>query len=405
MTVIAVVDTETSRHPSHPHNRIVEIGIVLWDAASDAPIAEFETLVNPNSVIEDGSSAVHGLRASDLEAAPAFREVGQWLPHFLDERVVCGFNVSFDIQMLNYEFSRIGSTFRVTESFCAKNGIPGNNKRLEQVCLERGLTIENAHTALGDARATLEVIRNYGLERVLDEARGVKHRWQDRRDDIRPMTWSRYKAGLSQEFNLFRENAMWELEGLSPESQYVGLLSSIFEDRRVSAEETAKLKELAKKLGFSDDKVLELHEEYLQILESRALENRRVSTLEVSRVSHMAGLLGLESTLVADELPEPTLVAGSLICVTSTATLFGRSWGFETLSVVIEKLGCTPTNELRKKDNVSLLLCPETHVRTGKASKAIAWSIPMMSFGDFLEHASEFGVDLESPEILSQSWE
>ena len=397
MTVIAVLDTETSRHPVHRPNRVVEIGIVLWDAESDAPIAEIETLVNPNSVIEEGSTEFHGLTASDLEAAPSFREVAEWLPHFLDERIVCGFNVAFDIELLNYEFGRAGSSFKVSESFCAKNSIPGNNKALEEVCVERSLRIENAHTALGDARATVEVLRDFGLDRVLEKPRGQKHRWLDRRSDIRPLTWSRYKAGLTEEFNLFRKNAMWELEGLSPESQYLGFLSSVLEDRQISASERTELEQLANSLGFSDQDVQALHREYLEILEARARENRRISELEVSRVAHMAGLLELETSLEADDLPEPQVAPGSLICVTSEATLFGRSWSYESLSVVIERLGCTPTNVLNKKDGVGILLCPETHVRTGKASKAVSWGIPMMSFAEFLEHASQVGVDLESP--------
>lgn len=396
MTVIAVLDTETSRHPAHRPNRVVEIGIVLWDAESDAPIAEIETLVNPNSVIEEGSTEFHGLTASDLEAAPSFREVAEWLPHFLDERIVCGFNVAFDIELLNYEFGRAGSSFKVSESFCAKNSIPGNNKALEEVCVERSLRIENAHTALGDARATVEVLRDFGLDRVLEKPRGQKHRWLDRRSDIRPLTWSRYKAGLTEEFNLFRKNAMWELEGLSPESQYLGFLSSVFEDRQISASERTELEQLASSLGFSDQDVQALHREYLEILEARARENRRISELEVSRVAHMAGLLGLETSLEADDLPEPQVAPGSLICVTSEATLFGRSWSYESLSVVIERLGCTPTNVLNKKDGVGILLCPETHVRTGKANKAVSWGIPMMSFAEFLEHASQIGIDLEA---------
>ena len=106
----------------------------------------------------------------------------------------------------------------------------------------------------------------------------------------------------------------------------------------------------------------------------------------------MAGLLGLETSLIADERPIGELSAGLLVCVTSEATIFGKSWSFESLSVLIEKLDCKPTNQLNKKDGVSLLLCPEIHVRTGKAQKAANWGIPMMSFADFLELAIERGL-------------
>ena len=237
-------------------------------------------------------------------------------------------------------------------------------------------------------------MRTYGLARVVEEAEGAKHKWTDRSDNIRPLTWSRYKAGLKTEFDLFREHALWELEGLTAESQYMGFISSIFEDRKVSDDERQELEQLANKLGFSEQDVANLHLEYLGILEARARENRSISSLEVDRISHMASLLGLETSLVADQPPNPIIFRGSLLCVTSEATVFGHSWSYESLSVVIQKLECRATNKLNKKDGVSVLLCPETHVRTGKASKAVGWGIPMMSFADFLEYAIGEGIDI-----------
>lgn len=394
MPIIAVLDTESSRHPSHEPNRIVEIGLVLWDTETDSPLAEIETLVNPNSVMEEESSKIHGLKPSDLEGAPSFREVADWLPHFLNERVICGFNVSFDIRMLNYEFGRAGSSFRIANSFCARYGIPGNNKSLQDVCEALGIEIKNAHTALGDARATLQILRHYGLGSVVEEAKGTISRWADSRDDIRPLTWSRYKAGLTTEFDLFRGNTLLSLDGLSAQSQYMGFISSIFEDRKVSDQERRDLDRLALRFGFSDQTVSDLNEEYIGILEARARENRTISQLEVDRISQMASLMGLQTALVADDPPRPKIATGALISVTSEATVFGRSWSYESLSVVIQALECRPTNQLAKKDGVSVLLCPETHVRTGKASKAVGWGIPMMSFADFLEHATTQGVDI-----------
>lgn len=396
MTIIAVIDTETSRHPAHKPNRVVEVGVMLWDAVSDALVLEFETLVNPNSVIEQGSSEIHGLNSSDLEGAPTFREVAEWLPHYLDGRIVCGFNVSFDIGVLNYEFERAGSDFRLTQSFCAMRQIPGNNFRtLGDITQELGIEVKNAHSAIGDARATLEVLRDFGLEKVIEDANGEVHEWTSRKSDIRPLTWSRYKAGLLDDFDLRNENALWELDELTPEAQYIGLISSILEDRKITDTEAQKLQRVAGEFGFSLEKTHELRKEYLEILEARALENRTVSHLEVERVSRMASLLGLETSLVPDTPEQAVVFEGALICVTSEKSVFGRLWSYESLSIVIKELNCVPTNELRKSDKVALLLCPETHVRTGKARKAVDWGIPMMSFAEFLEHAVARGIRVE----------
>lgn len=395
MSIIAVVDTETSRHPRHRPNRVVEIAIILWDAESDSIITEIETLVNPNSVIEAESSKIHGLSSSDLEAAPSFDELSKWLPHYLEDRIVCGFNVSFDIGVLNHEFERSGNEFRLSQSFCARMQIPGNqNKTLEQVCTELGITNPKAHTALGDARATLQVLRTYGLDRVLESARGPRHFWSSRTDEIRPLTWSIFKAGLSRDFDLSTENAVWELEGLSKRSQYLGFISNLLEDRNISEEETIQRKRFAAELGLSDEEVEALHAEYVSILEERARENRVVSELEVERIGHMARLLGHETSLQADEPPSSSVPESGLICVTSTQFYAGREWSYTNLEIVIRRANLTPTNKLNKKDGVNLLLCPDINVRTGKGKKAAEWKIPLMTISDFLKEVEKRGVDL-----------
>lgn len=393
--MLAILDTETSRAPWDNHNRVIEIGIVLWDSESDAVIAEIETLINPNSVIESGSTEVHGLSASDLEGAPSFREVSKWLPHYLDQRTVCGFNVSFDAKLLNQEFERAGSDFRITQTFCAQRQIPGNaNSSLGQVCSRLAIPISRAHSALGDARATLDVIKKSGISRIGELANGPLHRWESRDNELRALTWSRYKAGLHSDFDLVRENAHWELEGLSAESQYMGFLSILLEDRALSAEENNRRKMFAANLGLEADQIERLHEEYVAILEARARENSRISNLEVSRISHMAQLLGVESTLVEDSAEEVEIPEGQLICVTSTQIINGETWSYARLERVITKTGNTPTNQLNKKDGVRLLLCPDVNSRTGKAKKAAEWGIPMMTISDFLERLSQEGFDL-----------
>ena len=396
VSVIAVVDTETSRHPASQNNRLVEVAIILWDAASDALITEIETLVNPNSIIEEGSAAIHKLAASDLEAAPSFSEISNWLPHFLDDRVVCGFNVNFDLRILNAEFMRVESNFAISQSFCARNQIPGNTQRggLQEVCDGLGVEIRNAHTALGDARATLEVLRNYGLERVVDEARGKKHSWADRTRNFRPLTWSRYKAGLSEDFDLRRANFLWEIEDLDEESQYFGLLSSVLEDRALSDDEEDARQFFIAKAGFSPGRVTELHHEYVEILEARAIANRTVSDLEVKRISAMAELLGVKSSLIPTDSAHALIPDSGLICVTGTASVSHESWGYKRLERLIRRIGCVPTDELNRKDGVRLLLCSDIHTRTGKGQRADQWGIPKMSIADFLKRVSEEGVDL-----------
>lgn len=77
MSEVVIVDTETTG--LGPTHRIFEIGGVIWDYESDSVSGEFETLVNPERDMDAGARKRHGLKPSDLTAAPLFSEVAHCL--------------------------------------------------------------------------------------------------------------------------------------------------------------------------------------------------------------------------------------------------------------------------------------------------------------------------------------
>ena len=63
------------------------------------------------SVIPAASRAVHGLDREALRGAPAFEVLYPGITAFLNERVVIGHTIGFDIAMLTKEAERIGQRF------------------------------------------------------------------------------------------------------------------------------------------------------------------------------------------------------------------------------------------------------------------------------------------------------
>ncbi|HEX8109843.1 MAG TPA: 3'-5' exonuclease [Kofleriaceae bacterium] len=65
--------------------------------------------IKPTAPIHPGAQAVHGITLADLEGCPAFAEVAEDIAAvFAETDVIVGYNIAFDIDMLQAEYTRIG---------------------------------------------------------------------------------------------------------------------------------------------------------------------------------------------------------------------------------------------------------------------------------------------------------
>lgn len=65
--------------------------------------------IKPSVPISPGAQAVHGISAEDLECCPSFGQVaGAVREVFQQAEVLVGYNLAFDIEMLQAEFARLG---------------------------------------------------------------------------------------------------------------------------------------------------------------------------------------------------------------------------------------------------------------------------------------------------------
>lgn len=147
-------------------DRIVEISIVkiLPNGDKDSKTRR----INPGMPIPQEASAVHHIYDEDVKDCPLFKAIAKSLSDFLIGCDIAGFNSDrFDIPLLAEEFLRAEIDFDISD----RKTVDVQNlfHKMEQRTLIAGYkfycgkSLENAHSALADTEATLEI-----LEAMLD---------------------------------------------------------------------------------------------------------------------------------------------------------------------------------------------------------------------------------------------
>jgi DNA polymerase III epsilon subunit-like protein len=158
----AVIDVETTGLDPR-EDRVVEIAVVEVDGAGRS-LAEYSSLVRIEGCV--GASAIHGLDAVALRAAPRFEELADELEMRLRARVAVGHRVAFDLAFLEAELQRAGRPLGNVARVCTIEladalGVAEGSHRLARACAAQGITVAGAHRALSDARATGLLLGRY----------------------------------------------------------------------------------------------------------------------------------------------------------------------------------------------------------------------------------------------------
>ena len=175
-------------------DRIVQIGaITIEDSAQ-----HFDMLVNPGAPIPANSTAIHGLRASDLQDAPAFPLALPPLRDFVSGRIILGYNIGFDLAVLSAEAKRHGLEWHWPGALCLRQLaalLIGRDSSLmvadlEDLALHFGVPTGARHTAHGDAamgvaifEKMLPALANKSIITLADARRAVSQL-----DDLRMAT-------------------------------------------------------------------------------------------------------------------------------------------------------------------------------------------------------------------------
>ncbi|MFN8529123.1 MAG: 3'-5' exonuclease [Anaerolineae bacterium] len=153
-----IIDFETTGFPTDVGVGIVEVAVIDHRGG-----VLMNTLVNPERHIPSGASNVHGIHDDDVANAPTFREVFPDLMRLLNEQRAVSYNYTFEKGMLNAVCTRHSLSIPEPQWSCAMRdyavfrGLRGFAS-LSKACAREGITIADAHRALGDCKMTLALL-------------------------------------------------------------------------------------------------------------------------------------------------------------------------------------------------------------------------------------------------------
>lgn len=143
-------------------DRIIEIAMIK--VFPDGNEEVFETRIDPEMKIPAESQAIHGIKDEELVGKPKFKEAAPKIVKMLEGCDLGGFGLErLDIHILAKEFKRVGLEFDfgLCNLLDAQKIFVYKEKRNLSAAHEFYLKkpLENAHSALADARASLEVFK------------------------------------------------------------------------------------------------------------------------------------------------------------------------------------------------------------------------------------------------------
>ncbi len=165
---LAFIDLETTGLNLIKHE-IIEIGCVITDQKFNL-IEEFEIKIKPER-IEDADKIALKINRYDPESwvlAYSLEEAMKIFAKKVDNCIMIGHNVSFDLGFLEYSFSKLKllnsmhyhKIDTISVAWAKLHKEPDlDHFSLRELCLRFGIENKNAHTALSDARATFELYK------------------------------------------------------------------------------------------------------------------------------------------------------------------------------------------------------------------------------------------------------
>lgn len=158
---LAFIDTETTGlRPDR--DRIVELAVLRFE--SDGEVFERKRRYNPGIPIPEEASKVHKITDADVADELPFRRTAVSLAELLAPCDLAGFNLrGFDLPILLEEFRRAGVRFDVEGRRLIDMQVIFHTEEPRDLSAAVGKYLgrdhdpDDAHTAMGDVRATAEV--------------------------------------------------------------------------------------------------------------------------------------------------------------------------------------------------------------------------------------------------------
>lgn len=413
MSGYTVIDVETTGFSPREHDRIVEIAAVYVSETGQIE-GEWATLVNPGRDV--GPTRIHGITANDILDAPRFADIAPHVLRSVTGRTIVAHNASFDTRFLAAELVRAGVPIGELPlpALCTMHWAPhflsAQSRRLVDCCAAAGVSLEDAHSALGDARATAKLLAVYLM------CCGTPIPWQQLSAQCSCYAWPTYNGQLP-EVRMAQRSVVqqrkpdaWldQIVSRMPrvndiaEDSYLELLSRALVDQHLSAHEQATLVCLAADLGLGLEQMRNLHERYLSAMGAVALEDGVLTEQEQRDLERVAACLGLGTEAVArslirtDSCPRAALRSiqlqlGDRVVITGETKRPRDEWIASLFAAGLEHGGVTKATRV--------LVAADPDSLSGKAQKARTYGIPIVTEDAFERAFAEFCRDRVGPGV------
>lgn len=240
-------------------DRIIQIAIIKYFAKGREP-EELSMLINPGIPISEEAMRVHGITPKDVANKPTFVQVAQKIYDFIGNADLAGYNSNrFDVPMLQEEFARAGIDFDIDHRRMIDiqrifyKMEPRNLRAAVRFYCDKDL--ENAHDALADVKATIDVF----------EGQLRRYEGQDYEDDDGKVFKNPIRNDMQAVFEFTKDEKVLDITQrlrLTPEGEvvfnfgkYVGrpVAQTLVEDKQyyhwiLNKEFSVQVKKLVKKL-------------------------------------------------------------------------------------------------------------------------------------------------------------
>lgn len=392
-----VIDLETTGLSPRQHDRIVEIAAVYVSETGQIE-GEWTTLVNPGRDV--GPTNLHGICARDVLDAPGFADIAPHVLRSVAGRTIVAHNSRFDTGFLAAEFTRAGVPLAALPlpSLCTMQWAPkflsAQSRRLVDCCAAAGIQLENAHSALGDAKATAQLLSVYLM------CCGTPIPWHQVSHECSCYAWPTYNGVLPNVRMVQRSTAQerrpdaWldRIVSRLPRvndgagDSYLEVLGRALVDQYLSVHEQTALLLLAEDLGLGRGQVHELHVRYLRAMAAVALQDGVVTEQERRDLDQVAACLGLAPGEVGRSLAVegPTtsvaldiinLQPGDRVVITGDTRRTRDDWIDRLIDAGLEHGGVSKATRL--------LVAADPDSLSGKAKKARDYGIPIITEAAF----------------------
>lgn len=326
----AVIDVETTGLRAQEH-RVLEIAVVTTDVWGRV-LDEWATRLNPQGPV--GATHIHGIRDVDVARAPTFSSVIGDLNRRLAGAAVVAHHARFDLAFLRAEYRRAGWELPHVPALCtlqaSEHHLPRlERRRLADCCWAVGAPLTQAHSALGDARATAGLLAAFmhphiGMpplpEHVELPGQALEVPWPTRPTASpravlpvsagRPAPPPRVRVAMAEQVAAGPGPTLIELverfslvdavdegapKGAVP---YLEKLAEVLEDGEITVDESANLASVGEALQLTTADIAAANQAFVLALAHAALQDGKVTRAERKELQSIAAILGVNDKLI-----------------------------------------------------------------------------------------------------------